>query len=164
MCQNFVHLLDDSEVDFQEEIQCVQMRKQVFETIRENQVLETDVQDLDVKIALVVKNALSFDELVKASKKLTASRIIKHSSDPADIFAAIHPDKQMLHKRDLYSSLFGLLQTRPEYLARLFWRLSRESWTDQHKKLLEGVVMALFGYTQSDREEFLLLKLFQVSD
>ncbi|KAJ2999386.1 hypothetical protein NUW54_g6946 [Trametes sanguinea] len=52
--KNFVHLLDDSEADFQEEIKVERLRQEVVKRIRENQALEHDVSELDVKIALVV--------------------------------------------------------------------------------------------------------------
>ena len=68
--KNFVHLLDDSENDFQEELDLERMRKQVVERIRENQALENDVNDLDVKIALVVHNVKTFEELDQGAAQI----------------------------------------------------------------------------------------------
>jgi Ras GTPase-activating-like protein IQGAP2/3 len=52
--KNFVHLLDNSEADFEDEIELEQLWKHVVESILENQQLETELNELDVKIALVI--------------------------------------------------------------------------------------------------------------
>lgn len=72
-------------------------------------------------------------------------------------------DQATRRKLELYQEMFYLLQTRPEYLARLFRSLERIDMTEKAKKTVENVVMTLYGYAQNPREEFLLLKLFQVS-
>ena len=78
--KNFVHLLDDSEADFEEEIDLERLRKSVVELIRENQALENDVNELDTKIALVVQNVKSFEELIRARRR--------HGGDTAAAHAA----------------------------------------------------------------------------
>ncbi|KAH7344769.1 hypothetical protein B0J17DRAFT_607929 [Rhizoctonia solani] len=167
--KNFVHLLDDSEADFEDEIRVEWMRKQVVEGIRENQSLETEVTELDTKIALVVQNVKTFEELVKArrlgteSSALHATRasVLAAHGDP---FAAPNAlDQQTMRRLELYQQLFYLLQTQGGYLARLFFSLSRSKVPEKNKRTVERVVLTLFGYGQESREDYLLLKLFQMS-
>ncbi|KAG8745710.1 hypothetical protein FRC10_007190 [Ceratobasidium sp. 414] len=168
--KNFVHLLDDSEADFEDEIRVEWMRKQVVEGIRENQSLEAEVSELDVKIALVVQNVKSFEELIKARRRIGADSAAAHASRASvlaahgDPFAAPNAlDQQTMRRLELYQQLFYLLQTRGEYLARLFFTLSRSKVPEKNKRTVERVVLTLFGYGQESREDYLLLKLFQMS-
>jgi Ras GTPase-activating-like protein IQGAP2/3 len=168
--KNFVHLLDDSEADFEDEIRVEWMRKQVVEGIRENQSLETEVNELDTKIALVVQNVKTFEELIKA-RRLGTDSSAAHSTRASvlaahgDPFAATNAlDQQTMRRLELYQQLFYLLQTQGGYLARLFFSLSRSKVPEKNKRTVERVVLTLFGYGQESREDYLLLKLFQVSD
>ncbi|OBZ70404.1 Ras GTPase-activating-like protein rng2 [Grifola frondosa] len=149
--KNFVHLLDDSEADFQEEIKVERLRQAVVKRIRENQLLENDVNELDVKIALVVQNAKSFEELVKARRSFGADSAAMHASR-ASVLAA-HGDRSLL---------FYLLQTNGQYLTKLFAKASENDW-EKNRRLVERVVLTLFGYGQARREEYLLLKFFQTA-
>lgn len=167
--KNFVHLLDDSESDFQDEIKVERLRKRVVEGIRENQALESDVSDLDVKIALVVQNVKSFEELIKARKKYGADSAAAHATRASILAAHGDPfagpntlDHAAKKKLELYQQLFYLLQTRAEYLGGLFVQLSDET-AEKHRRLTERVVLTLFGYGQDRREDYLFLKLFQLS-
>jgi Ras GTPase-activating-like protein IQGAP2/3 len=65
---------------------------------------------------------------------------------------------------ELYQHLFFLLQTQPKYLARLIRLQTANQVDEQGRRLLQGVVLALYSYGQSRREEYLLLKLLQVSE
>ncbi|KAK2466197.1 hypothetical protein APHAL10511_001839 [Amanita phalloides] len=168
--KNFVHLLDDSEADFQEEIKVERLRKNVMESIRENQSLENDISDLDVKIALVVQNAKSSEELVKARRRHGGESAVSHAAKMSLLAAHGDPfsgpntlDKAARHKLELYQQLFYLLQTRGEYLSRLFLRLSSQDALEKNRRFVERVVLTLFGYGQDRREDYLLLKLFQLA-
>ncbi|KIY49170.1 hypothetical protein FISHEDRAFT_65237 [Fistulina hepatica ATCC 64428] len=166
--KNFVHLLDDSEADFQEEIKVERLRKKVVEAIRENQQLEADVSDLDVKIALVVENVKSFEDVIKSRRfrgdsisHATRSSLLAAHGDP---FSGPNTlDHEARRKLELYQQLFHLLQTRGEYLARLFLLMSREQTAEADRRFIERVVLTLFGYGQDRRENFLLLKMFSFS-
>ncbi|OCB84496.1 hypothetical protein A7U60_g8482 [Sanghuangporus baumii] len=166
--KNFVHLLDDSEADFEDEIEVERLRKRFVESIRANQALETEVSELDVKIALVVQNVKSFEELVKARRRndsfgahTTRASVLAAHGDP--FAGASSLDHESKRKLELYQQLFYLLQTRGDYLGKLFHQLAKVDISDKNKKLVERVVLTLFGYGQDKREEYLLLKLFQAS-
>jgi Ras GTPase-activating-like protein IQGAP2/3 len=167
--KNFVHLLDDSEADFQEEIKVERLRKRVVESIRDNQLLENDVNDLDVKIALVVQNVKSFEEVVKSRRRHGADNAAAHAARASLLAAHGDPfsgpntlDQTARRKLELYQQLFYLLQTRGEYLSRLFLRMSMDDANEKDRRFVERVVLTLFGYGQDRREDYLLLKMFQV--
>jgi Ras GTPase-activating-like protein IQGAP2/3 len=168
--KNFVHLLDDSEADFQDEIKVERLRKRVVEAIRENQALENDINDLDKTIGLVVHNLKTVEDVLKARKKyggdnsaLNAARVSLLAAH-GDIFSSANTLDQEAHrKRELYQQLFCILQTRPEYLTELLSRLSSQDTPETSRRFVERAVLTLFGYGQDHREDFLLLKLLQVS-
>ncbi|KZT12580.1 uncharacterized protein LAESUDRAFT_733237 [Laetiporus sulphureus 93-53] len=168
--KNFVHLLDDSEADFQEEIKVERMRQSVVKRIRDNQALENDVNELDVKIALVVQNVKSFEELTKVKRKLGADSAAAHAARASVLAAHGDPfagpsalDAASKRKLELYQQLFYLLQTKGGYLTRLFARMAMEKDADKQRRLTERVVLTLFGYGQDRREEYLLLKFLQTA-
>ncbi|PWN48300.1 hypothetical protein IE53DRAFT_203326 [Violaceomyces palustris] len=169
--KNFGHLLNDSDQDFEDEIEVERLRKLVVRSIRENQTLENDVSELDTKIALLVKNKIGIEELIKAKnergllgQREAAAAVQRRNSvlvAAGDPFADQTLDRASKRRLELYQELFYALQTRPEYLARLFARVGKLEMSDKQKRQVEKIVLTLFGYAQKAREEFLLLKLFQ---
>jgi Ras GTPase-activating-like protein IQGAP2/3 len=168
--KNFVHLLDDSEADFGEEIEVERLRKRVVEGIRENQSLESDVNELDVKIALVVQNVKSFEDLIRAKRRHGGDSAAAHAARASVLAAHGDPfagpntlDQATKRKLELYQQLFYLLQVKTDYLGKLFFRLSNTEISESVQRTAERVVLTIFGYGQDQREEYLLLKLFQHS-
>ncbi|KAL8293711.1 hypothetical protein RQP46_000412 [Phenoliferia psychrophenolica] len=164
--KNFVRLLDDSEFDYREELQVEALRKELVRSIRETQALEDDVKDLDTKIALLVKNKITH-EVARAQRAATGglganvrNSLLSAAGDP---FTSNALDRQTQHKLEMYQQLFGLLQTSPAYLARLFANTGHAGLSEKLQKQLESTTFVVFGYAQNQREEFLLLKLFQRS-
>ncbi|RXW22076.1 hypothetical protein EST38_g3788 [Candolleomyces aberdarensis] len=163
--KSFVHLLDDSEGDFQEELKVQRLRKRVVESIRENQSLETEVDSFDIKIALV-ENAQDFVDLVRAkgtygtvnaASRATRVSLLAVHGDP--FFGSHLVDHDTRRKLELYQQLFYILQSRAEYFTRLFTQMSADNVAEA--KFVERVVLTVFGYGLGNREDYLLLKLFQ---
>lgn len=160
--KNFVHLLNDSDFDFDEEIEFERLRKNVIQHVRANEMAEQYIDQLDIKIALLVKNKITLDEVIKHQKRFTGhvgnilSNVDISSSDPFDLKAL---NKNSRRKLELYQTLFFALQTQPVYLARLFQRIREQGMPDREIKRIENLVMGLFGYAQKRREEYYLLKL-----
>ncbi|PCH41536.1 hypothetical protein WOLCODRAFT_70665 [Wolfiporia cocos MD-104 SS10] len=168
--KNFVHLLDDSEADFQEEIKVERLRQDVVKRIRENQGLEHDVNELDVRIALVVQNVKSFEELTKVRRIHGADSAAVHAARASVLAAHGDPfagpsalDRAAKRKLELYQQLFFLLQTKGEHLNRLFAQMALQKDWEKHRRMAERVVLTLFSYGQNHREEYLLLKFFQTA-
>ncbi|GAA6013146.1 hypothetical protein JCM10207_006185 [Rhodosporidiobolus poonsookiae] len=164
--KNFMRLLDDSEFDYRGELQVESLRKELMSAIKETGELEDDVKDLDTKIALLVKNKITH-EVARAQRAgagglapLKRSSLLSAANDP---FAGGTLDRQTQRKLDLYQALFWMLQTRPQYLARLFANATRLGMSDKVKKAIEATAWAMFSFGTGSREEYLFLKLLQQS-
>ncbi|KAK8174835.1 putative ras GTPase activating protein [Phyllosticta citribraziliensis] len=164
--KNFVHLLNDSDVDFDEEIEFERLRKTVVQHIRQNEMAEQYIDQLDIKIALLVKNKITLDEVVKHQRhfgghvgNLLSNKELA-SKDPFDLKAL---NKNSRRKLEHYQELFFILQTQPQYLARLFRRLREQGVAETEGKRIEQLIMGLFGFAQKRREEYYLLRLMSKS-
>ncbi|KAI0550505.1 hypothetical protein F4679DRAFT_542651 [Xylaria curta] len=160
--KNFVHLLNDSDFDFNEEIEFERVRKTVVQQVRQNEMLEQYIDQLDIKIALLVKNKITLDEVVKHQSNYgghATSLLANASISSGNQFDLKALNKSSRKKLDSYQQLFFNLQTQPQYLARLFRRLREQGTTEKEYKRVELLVMGLFGYAQKTREEYYLLKL-----
>ncbi|KAL7968282.1 hypothetical protein HDV63DRAFT_83890 [Trichoderma sp. SZMC 28014] len=160
--KNFVHLLNDSDFDFNEEVEFERMRKTVVQSVRQNEMLEQYIDQLDIKIALLVKNKITLDEVVRhqhtfggTSMGLLANSTIA-STNQFDLKAL---NKSSRKKLDSYQQLFFSLQTQPQYLARLFKHIRVQGTAEKETRRIELLMMSLFGYAQKRREEYYLLKL-----
>ncbi|KAJ5095687.1 Rho GTPase activation protein [Penicillium alfredii] len=160
--KGFVHLLNDSDFDFDEEIEFERLRKVVVQQVRQNELAEQYISQLDIKIALLVKNKITLDEVVKHQKHFGGhignllSNTEISSKDPYDLKAL---NKTSRKKLDQYQVFFFLLQTQSQYLARLFRRLRELNTSDKEYERIRHLMMGLFGYSQKRREEYYLIKL-----
>ncbi|TPX43695.1 hypothetical protein SeMB42_g03246 [Synchytrium endobioticum] len=162
--QNFVHLLDDSNHDFEEELELDRLRQMVVRRIRENNATETQLTELDVKIALLVKNRISLDEVLKHTTK-QRKRVLEAVAAEGQTEQGLSLkslDKETRAKLEHYQQLFYLLQTQPVYLAKVMFLLNKKSGSSV-TKFLENVVLTLYGYAQNSREEYLLLSLIKTA-
>lgn len=160
--KGFVHLLNDSDFDFDEEIEFERLRKTVVQHVHQNELADQYITQLDIKIALLVKNKITLDEVVKHQRHfgghvgalLPNSDIA--SKDPFDLKAL---NKTSRRKLEHYQELFFLLQTQPQYLSRLFRRIREQATAEKECDRIKHLVMGLFGYAQKRREEYYLVKL-----
>ena len=160
--KGFVHLLNDSDFDFDEEVEFERLRKTVVQHVRQNEMADQYITQLDIKIALLVKNKITLDEVVKhqrhfggdAGSLLTNTEI--SSKDPFDLKAL---NKNSRRKLEHYQELFFILQTQPQYLARLFKRIREQATPEKECERVKHLMMGLFGYAQKRREEYYLVKL-----
>ncbi|KAI1801173.1 hypothetical protein F4811DRAFT_469599 [Daldinia bambusicola] len=160
--KNFVHLLNDSDFDFNEEVEFERLRKTVVQQVRQNEMLEQYIDQLDIKIALLVKNKITLDEVVRHQNTFgghTSSLLANASIASANQFDLKALNKSSRKKLESYQQLFFNLQTQPQYLARLFRRLRELGTAEKECKRIELLMMGLFGYAQKRREEYYLLKL-----
>lgn len=162
-----LHLLTDSNLEFEGELEAERLRRQVVESVRRNELVESYVEGLDVKIALLVKNKITLDEVVKHQKHFggSASQLLRSGStlqngSGLDLKAL---NKSSRKKLTGYEELFFMLQTQPSYLARLLHQMAGRGLAEKDGKNLERLVMTLFGYAQKSREEYLLLKVLTES-
>ena len=174
--KNFVHLLRDSDNDYKDEIRLEQLRREIVEKMRHNKTLEVDVNKLELKLGLLIKNKITLDEIdrerrnhatfgsmsvrgsMDRSRMHSAGAVSIGSNDP---FALSTLDAAAARKLEGYQELFYLLQTRPEYLSRLFALFDENAIESNRREVIERTTLILFGYAQQEREEFLLVKLLQ---
>ena len=160
--KGFVHLLNDSDFDFDEEIEFERLRKTVVQHVRQNELADQYITQLDIKIALLVKNKITLDEVVKHQKHFggDAGHLLTNteisSKDPFDLKAL---NKTSRRKLEHYQELFFILQTQPQYLARLFRRIREQGTAEKECERIKHLMMGVFGYAQKRREEYYLIKL-----
>ncbi|XP_061873725.1 ras GTPase-activating-like protein IQGAP2 isoform X2 [Colius striatus] len=156
--RKFAYLLDQSDLDFQEELEVTRLREEVVTKIRSNQQLEKDLNLMDIKIGLLVKNRITLQDVVLHSKKLN-----KKSKSQLEEMVMVDKQgikglsKERRKKLEAYQHLFYLLQTNPTYLAKLIFQMPQNKST----KFMDTVIFTLYNYASNQREEYLLLKLFK---
>ncbi|KAK5713325.1 iqgap-related protein [Elasticomyces elasticus] len=163
-----LHLLTDTSLEFEGELEAERLRRQVVESVRRNELVEGYVEGLDVKIALLVKNKITLDEVVKHQKHFggSASQLLRQGSTlpgHGSGFDLKALNKSSRKKLTGYEELLFMLQTQPGYLARLFHHMTARGLAEKDGKNLERLVMTLFGYAQKSREEYFLLKVLAAS-
>jgi hypothetical protein len=139
-----------------EEIQKV--REQLVKQIRSNTQVESDVKELDRKIQLLVNNRLAVESILNSPKGLFG--LFRNKKQAGDKSAGDNKDDNPIKdpkKMELYSKMFYLLQTDPRYLSQCLYLVPAE----KVDKFLETVILTLYGYAFSPREEFLILNLFK---
>ncbi|KAG9460605.1 hypothetical protein GDO78_020716, partial [Eleutherodactylus coqui] len=130
--RKFAHLLEQSERDFWEEREVMKLREEVVKKIRSNQRLENDLNMMDIKIGLLVKNRITLQEVVFHCKKLTK----KNKEQLSDLMAIDKQNglkslsKEKRQKLEAYQHLFYLLQTNPEYMAKLIFQMPQNRSTN----------------------------------
>ncbi|KAL2779560.1 ras GTPase-activating-like protein IQGAP2 isoform 2 [Daubentonia madagascariensis] len=158
--RKFVHLLDQSDLDFQEELEVARLREEVVTKIRANQQLEKDLNLMDIKIGLLVKNRITLEDVIshrtKLNKKKGGEMEILNTADNQGIKSLSKERRKTL---ETYQQLFYLLQTNPLYLAKLIFQMPQNKST----KFMDTVIFTLYNYASNQREEYLLLKLFKTA-
>ncbi|XP_066194109.1 ras GTPase-activating-like protein IQGAP3 [Sylvia atricapilla] len=159
--RRFIHLLEQSQHDFWEESEVLRLQEEVVKRIRASQQLESDLDLMDIKIGLLVKNRITLQEVVSHCKKLTKKNREQLSEmmsmDKQKGLKSLSKEKRQ--KLEAYQHLFYLLQTQPVYLARLIFQMPQNKST----KFMESVIFTLYNYASNPREAYLLLQLFKVA-
>ncbi|XP_034466627.1 ras GTPase-activating-like protein IQGAP3 [Hippoglossus hippoglossus] len=156
--RKFVHLLDLGDGDIREEAELLRLREEVVRSIRFNRQLEADLDLMDLKIGLLVRNRATLQEVVSHCKKLTRKNK-EQLSDMMDVerskgLKALSRERR--ERLEAYQHLFYLLQTQPLYLAQLIFLMPHTRSTS----FMEMLVFSLFNYGSDHREAYLLLQLF----
>uniref|UniRef100_A0A8P0TKD8 IQ motif containing GTPase activating protein 3 n=1 Tax=Canis lupus familiaris TaxID=9615 RepID=A0A8P0TKD8_CANLF len=155
----FAHLLNQSQEDFMVEAELLKLQEEVVRKIRSNQQLQQDLDLMDIKIGLLVKNRITLQEVVSHCKKLTKKNKEQLSGmmvlDKQKGLKSLSKEKRQ--KLEAYQHLFYLLQTQPIYLAKLTFHMPQNKTT----KFMESVIFSLYNYASNRREAYLLLQLFK---
>lgn len=144
-------LAAEQDVDIEDDLARAQKRlrelkARISAQSKKNFVLERDVRYLDSRIALLIQNKMAAEE-----KRQVAETLEEVDDDEGHWL----DEKKM----GQYANLFFLLQSEPRHVASLC-RLVSLAEIDT---LLQSVMFTLFGNQYEQREEHLLLTMFQVS-
>eukprot|EP00795_Rhopilema_esculentum_P006087 gene6087-11472_t len=156
--RKFLHLLENDHIDFSEELELQNLKAQVVTDIRSLSKIENDLNTMDIKIGLLVKNRITLQDVVMHGKKLKREKgdIAKATQATSGIKSLSKEKREMLEG---YQHLFYLLQTNPSYLAKLIFKMPQSKTT----KFMESVILTLYNYASNSREDYLLLKLFETA-
>lgn len=167
--KSVLYMLSNNDVDFNEDLIIEDLRQKVIESIRENNQLDSQVSMVDIQIALLLKNVVTLDEVVKLSnaffnpnrKKQQQNRFSQLvSSGQTNNYDLRGVDRANRDKLELYQQLVFLLQTEPIYLARLMSNAGSQVHGEKKgQRKIDATVLALFGYGTNAREECLLINL-----
>lgn len=149
--RKYVHLLEQNQTDLSAELELQELRGKVVKQIRSNQQLEQDLNTMDIKIGLLIKNRITLQDVVSHGKKLHTS------TESYTGLKALSKDKREMLEG--YQNILYLLQTNPNYLAKLIFAMPQSKTT----KFMESVILTLYNYAANQREEYLLLKLFKTA-
>lgn len=143
---------DGEDGDWVTEIQ--ELKRQLVIEIRRNHVLDRDLQKLDKRIGLLIKNRTTLQDVLEGLEKKKRGRSKTRNGDEQ-----LWDLKKDPRKLEFYQELFYLLQTEPKYLAKCVYLIQPE----QMDSFLETTILTLYGDAFSPREEFLILSLFKLA-
>ena len=163
--RRFLHLLDQSDADFAEELNMQQLKQRVVLAIQSNHTLEGELDKMDIKIGLLVRNRIGLEDVERQNRELKRARK-KGSSAQLDMQhegGLNELRKDVRERLESFQHLFYLLQTQPRYLARLvFLDSPLERWSKNHSdNFIKHALQLIYNYASNAREEYLLLKLFR---
>lgn len=171
--KQFIHLLNDSDNDYHEEVELERARKEVAESVQANEQLEQYIDKLDTKIALLLKNKISLEEAVSQMPTAPPSELdsVLRSSNSSnrsgkltdDAFDLKALNKTSRQRLELYQGMFYVLQTKPQYLARLLASKHAASLPERETKQLTEWLLQLFHNASKPREEYFLLQMLACS-
>jgi hypothetical protein len=108
---------DKEDQDFISDIQ--ELKRRLIQEIRKNRALELDLDKLEKRIALLIQNRTSIQEIDRELKKMKKATKKKKQLDETADQQRLELDKDK-KRLEHYSNLFYLLQTEPNYLAQLY--------------------------------------------
>ena len=77
--RKFLHLLQNDHIDFQEELELQKLKAQVVTDIRSLSQLENDLNTMDIKIGLLVRNRITLQVKAGSSKLLSDDSALLNS-------------------------------------------------------------------------------------
>lgn len=147
------------------------LKSEVVQSIRKNQELSKQIDDMDLKIGLLVQNRIALQEVAVHGLKL--NNLVKHNTTtklvinqdnkgPLMMVSTAVKGLKSLTKEskkllDGYQHLFYELQTNPTYLSKLLFCIPQ----NKTNSFLQNVVLSLYNFGAYARDEYLLLKLFR---
>lgn len=159
--QRFAYLLTDNDKDYEEEMELSALKNEIIDRARHNEELESQIENMDVKLSLLDKNKITVEEFVKHRNKLKPNSFTCASLNSTKTVEKLN--KSARQRIEIYLSLFYFLQTKPSYLVRLYESIPLESKDDKFCKSLFQCITNLFpirdvSVNKHSREEYFFVR------
>lgn len=158
--RKFAYLLTDNDVDYQEIMELSDLKDKIIDISKHNEVLESHIENLDIKLSLLDKNKITVEEFLK-NKKI--QKPFKPSSSISiNNFGKLN--KSSKEKIEFFESIFYLLQTKPIYFIRLLRTMDISTKTSKFYRELQIYILLLYPIKTTtidnhEREEYFFVKL-----
>ena len=154
----FLKLLDQSDADIAEELEVNALRGDLTTKMRSLKQHEVDLTNLDIKIGLLIRNQITLKDVIHTKSKVQRRRD-KSQAKNATRQGIKYFNASARKMLDGYQHLFYLLQTNPNYIARVLYLLA----VTKKNEFLDNVVLALYNYGTNPREMYLFMKMIEVA-
>ncbi|KAH0952189.1 hypothetical protein HN011_000264 [Eciton burchellii] len=162
----FSALLGFSAEDYDKDLELQKLKHEVVQCVRHNQNLSELLKNMYIKIGLLIQNRIALQDVVTDGKNLDIlakeKSVNKDQNICNDVTNTAHKGLKSLTKEgrkmlENYQHLFYALQTNPQYLSKLLYLPPSNK---SNKLFLKNMILTLFNFGSSTREDYLLLKLF----
>ncbi|KAL6266711.1 hypothetical protein P5V15_003547 [Pogonomyrmex californicus] len=162
----FSTLLGFSAEDYDKDLELQKLKHEVVQCIKHNQNLSEQLNNMFIKIGLLIQNRIALQDVVAHGKSLDTLAKEKNANKDqnvlSDITAMAHKGLKSLTREgrrmlEGYQHLFYALQTNPQYLSKLLYLPPSNK---SNKLFLKNIILTLFNFGSNTREDYLLLKLF----
>lgn len=157
--KRFAYLLTDNDMDYQEEMELSELKDQIIEKSRTNEDLESQIENLDIKLSLLDRNKITVEEFIKHKNKY---KVYKPTNYNTGIKNLERLNKTSRERIELYQSMFYFLQTKPSYFSRLYHGLNPAKESSFCSQLQELIILLYpvraSSIEQHSREEYFYLK------
>ena len=146
-------MLSNRDRDFQDEVALSSIRDSIIDKCKINEDLENQIQQLDMKLALLDKNKISIEEFIKPTTKSYRPVVENVKS--------LERLTKSSKRIELYQSFFYFLQTNPVYLTKLYNSIPYNNKDTKVNKDMFQLIVQLFpvrdsSITAHSREEYFL--------
>ncbi|KAL6436488.1 hypothetical protein ACFW04_004757 [Cataglyphis niger] len=164
--RHFSTVLGFSAEDYDKDLELQKLKHEVVQCIKHNQNLSEQLNNMYIKIGLLIQNRIALQDVVAHGKSLDTlakeQNANKNQSILNDSAATSHKGLKSLTKEgrkmlEGYQHLFYALQTNPQYLSKLLYLPPSNK---SNKLFLKNIIWTLFNFGSNTREDYLLLKLF----
>lgn len=158
--KRFAYLLTDNDMDYQEEMVLSDLKDRIIEKSKSNEDLESQIENLDIKLSLLDRNKITVEEFIKHKNKY---KVYKPTNYNAGIKNLERLNKTSRERIELYQSLFYFLQTKPSYFVRLYHSFDISTKESEFCNQLLELIVLLYPIRTSaidhhSREEYFYIK------
>lgn len=159
--RRFAYLLSDNDLDYKEELELSNLKDYIIEKAKNNEDLEMQIENLDIKLGLLDKNKITVEDFIKHKNKF--KNYTPQTTNGKHIHNFEKLNKVLRERVELYQSLFYFLQTKSIYLVRLLSIIPVNSKQSKTFINLKTYISELFPVKNStinyhSREEYFYLK------